>query len=301
MTIVDFHTHFFSSVFFRTLAAQSPLPGSPEEKLRQASAAAGFELPQDAVAAHTARWIAAMDRHGVEHLCTFASVPEEIGAVCEAAALSQGRISAFALVNPRAEGAVARLDGLLAERRVRGALVFPAMHHWRWNSDEGRALLSVLERHAAIVYAHCGLLVVPLRDRLGLPRVQDIAFANPLDLCAAAGAHPRVRFVVPHFGAGFFHETLLLGAQCPNVFVDTSSSNSWRSTLCPVPTLAEVFARALDVFGAQRILFGTDSGTFPAGWRADRCDEQRAALLEAGADARVVEQVLSGNGRRLLA
>lgn len=301
MALIDFHTHFFSATYFRTLAAQSPIPGDVDARLARVSAAAGFEMPSASVAEHAARWIAEMDRHGVDHLCTFASVPEEVPLVCEAAAQSKGRISAFALVNPRAEGAVQRLAGLLAEKRVRGALVFPALHHWRWDGPEAQALLRVLDEHGAILYAHCGLLVVKVRDLFGLPRIADINHANPLSLVPAANAHRRVRFVVPHFGAGFLRETMLLGAQCDNVYVDTSSSNSWRSVLCPKPTLSEVFARTLEVFGPERVLFGTDSSTFPAGWRKDRQEEQRRALLEAGADDRTLELVFGVNAARVLA
>ena len=305
MAIVDFHTHFFSAAYFRTLAAQSfganaPAADEVDAKLARVSAQAGFELPSASTAEHTARWLAQMDRHGIEHLCTFASVPEEVPIVCEAAALAKGRMSAFALVNPRVEGAAQRLGALLADGRVRGALVFPALHHWRWDGPEARALLAVLDQHGGILYAHCGLLVVKVRDLLGLSRVADLNYANPLALVPAANAHRRVRFVVPHFGAGFLRETLLLGAQCDNVHVDTSSSNSWRSVLCPKPALSEVFQRTLEVFGPERVLFGTDSNTFPAGWRQDRHAEQRRALLESGADDRTLELVFRGNARRLL-
>jgi predicted TIM-barrel fold metal-dependent hydrolase len=300
MDIVDFHAHFFARTYFLTLSAQAPGEESAESRLARVSAAAGFEIPPASDAEHAARWIAELDRHGVRHMCAFASVPEETPIVCEAAARSNGRLSAFALVNPRVDGAVDRLAGLLATGRARGALVFPALHHWHWSSPEARRLLEVLDHHGAIVYAHCGLLVVRVRDLLGMPRVADLAYANPLALVAAANAHRRVKFVVPHFGAGFLRETLLLGAQCDNVHVDTSSSNAWRATSCPKPSLAEVFARALEVFGRERILFGTDSNTFPAGWRRDRFDEQRRALLEAGADDDTIAAVLGRNGARLL-
>ncbi|MBL8860447.1 MAG: amidohydrolase [Planctomycetes bacterium] len=300
MNLVDFHTHFFSRTYFETLAAQAPGPDAPAEKLVRAAATAGFELPAASDAEHAARWLAEFERHGVRHACVFASIPEETPVVCEVAARSRGRLSAFALVNPRADGASERLGALLAEGRVRGALVFPALHHWHWTSSEARRLLEVLDAHGAILYAHCGLLVVRVRDLLGLPRVADLAYANPLDLVAAANAHRRVRFVIPHFGAGFLRETLLLGAQCENVHVDTSSSNSWRSVLCPKPSLSEVFARCLEVFGRDRILFGTDSNTFPAGWRQDRHAEQRRALLEAGADDATMARVFGGNAARLL-
>src|SRR5262245_32895145 len=91
MKIIDFHTHFFSSTFFETLAAQSPIPGDSHKKLADASRKAGFELPSRDLGEHTARWLAELEKHRVDHMASFASVPEEIPAVCEAAALSKGR------------------------------------------------------------------------------------------------------------------------------------------------------------------------------------------------------------------
>jgi uncharacterized protein len=300
MSVIDFHSHFFSAPFFRALAERSPLPGDPPSRLAAVAKKTGIELPGEDVSAHLTRWIAELDRHGVEHLCTFASDPAEIPAVCEAAALSKGRISAFAVVDPRVPEAAGKIRSLLEARKIRGVLVFPAMHHYRIGDEAVRPLLEVLSEHDAVIFVHCGLLVVKLRDLLGLPRVQDLSFADPLAVIPAANAFPRVRFVVPHFGAGLFRETLLLGAMCPNVFVDTSSSNSWTATQSPPPTLAEVFERALEVFGPERILFGTDSNTFPAGWRADRLAEQREALAAAHASESDRERIFGGNARRLL-
>ena len=51
---------------------------------------------------------------------------------------------------------------------------------------------------------------------------------------------------------------------------------------------------------AERILFGTDSSTFPRGWRTDVRDSQLAALEEAGANADQVERIMGGNLARLL-
>jgi len=116
----------------------------------------------------------------------------------------------------------------------------------------------------------------------------------------AANRFPHARFVIPHFGAGFFRETLMAGAQCPNVYVDSSSSNSWRATQPTPLSLADVFRRTLDVLGPARVLFGTDSNVFPAGWRAERLAEQREALSSAGASRREVDEVLGGNALRLL-
>jgi predicted TIM-barrel fold metal-dependent hydrolase len=300
MGVVDFHSHFFSAAYFRALAERSPHAGDAGTKLAAAAARAKIELPPDDTSAHLARWISELDRHQVEHLCTFASAPEEAPAVLEAAARSQGRLSAFALVDPHGPDAAAKVRAWLEAGRIRGVLVFPAMHHFHVGDPEARPLLQALSDHGAVVFVHCGLLVVKLRDLLGLPRTADLAYASPLGVIPAANAFPRVRFVIPHFGAGLFRETLMAGAQCPNVFVDTSSSNSWRSTQSPVPSLAEVFERTLAVLGPERILFGTDSNTFPAGWRADRLAEQRDALVAARASASDRERIFGGNARALL-
>jgi len=300
MGLVDFHTHWFSRTYFETLAAQSPLPGTTAEKLAAVAAKAGFELPPADDEAHRARWIAELDRHQVDHIVAFGSVPEETPVVARAAAASNGRVSAMALVNPLSEGAPKRIDELLAKGAIKGVLAFPALHRYAVDGDKARELWAVLDAHAAIAYVHCGLFVVKVRDLLGLPRTHDVALANPLHIVAAANAAPRCTFVVPHFGAGFLRETLMAGMQCGNVVVDTSSSNGWMATACPPLDLASVYRSTLASFGARRILFGSDSNVFPAGWRADRAAEHRAALQAAGASVADLEAVFSGNARRLL-
>jgi predicted TIM-barrel fold metal-dependent hydrolase len=148
---------------------------------------------------------------------------------------------------------------------------------------------------------HCGLLVVKLRDLLGLPRRYDLRCANPLDLVPVADAHPEATFCVPHFGGGFFRETLLAGAQCRNIVTDTSSTNSWVRTQPGNPTLRDVFERALDVLGPERVLFGTDSNTFPAGWRKERFDAQLAICEDLGLTGDERELVFGGAAQRILA
>jgi uncharacterized protein len=300
MRVIDAHSHFFSRTYFETLAAQSPLPGTVAHRLDDLARLEGLEIPSPDPEAHLARWVAELDRSHVEHLCTFASVGQELPTVVEAAALSGGRLSAFALVDPRVGGIADHVNELLEQGKLRGALLFPALHHYHVDGPEAAGLLRVLAAHRALLFVHCGLLVVRLRDLLEIPRTQDVRYADPLDLIPAANAHPGLTFVVPHFGAGFFRETLMAGTQCANVLVDTSSSNSWTSTQAPVVTLRDVFARALDVFGASRVLFGTDSNVFPAGWRRDRLAQQRDVLDELGLGTQEQEQIFHGNARRVL-
>ena len=87
---------------------------------------------------------------------------------------------------------------------------------------------------------------------------------------------------------------------CPNVYLDTSSSNSWLRYQAGKITLADVFRRALDVIGPNRILFGTDSSWFPRGWVHQVFDAQMQALTEAGASTEMIHAILGGNLSRLL-
>src|SRR6202042_1719769 len=116
---------------------------------------------------------------------------------------------------------------------------------------------------SAMVYVHCGALSVGFRKKLGLASQFDMRFSNPIDLHALASNFPRVNFVIPHFGAGYFREALMVADLCPNVYLDTSSSNGWMRYQAEDLDLARVFRKALDVLGPKRLLFGSDSSWFP--------------------------------------
>src|SRR5580704_18153493 len=142
------------------------------------------------------------------------------------------------------------------------------------------------------------VLSVGVRKKLGLPSPFDMRYSNPLDLHAVALRHPGVRFIVPHFGAGYFREALMLADLCPNVYLDTSSSNSWMRF--EGLDLAAVFRRALSVVGPRRLLFGSDSSFFPRGWNRDVFEVQTRALHQLGIGSADAQQILGGNLRRIL-
>jgi hypothetical protein len=125
-------------------------------------------------------------------------------------------------------------------------------------------------------------------------------YSNPIDLHPVALAYPDVRFVAPHFGAGYFREALMLCDLCPNVFLDTSSTNAWIRYHAPPIALRDVFARALDVAGAGRLLFGTDSSFFPRGWNAAILPPQIEAMEALGLGASEATAILGGNLDRLM-
>ncbi len=142
--------------------------------------------------------------------------------------------------------------------------LFPGMHRYSLQDARAEAVIQAVSAYSGrAVFVHCGVLTVGIRKKLRLPSPFDMRFSNPLDLHSVALRYPRLNFVLPHFGGGFLREALMLADLCPNVLLDTSSSNSWMRY--EGLDLKTVFRRALDVLGAQRLLFGTDSSYFPRG------------------------------------
>lgn len=300
MSTQDAHTHFFGRSFFSTLAKLSPRTEDEATLLAEVAQRAGLEIPDADPKRHAERWLAAMDGADVERMVTFASVPPEAPAVAEAARHAGGRLVPYTVVDPTADTALEFAERALSQLGFRGLLLFPAMHHFDVSGPEMNPFYELALQHKAPLVVHCGILQVKLRDLLGLPRPYDLSFANPLAVVPAANRFPGLTFVIPHFGGGFFREALMAGLQCENVMLDSSSSNSWMVSDPGMLSLSRVFRKAIDALGAERILFGTDSCTFPRGYRTDIRDLQLEALRTAGATDAQISRIYSENMLALL-
>jgi predicted TIM-barrel fold metal-dependent hydrolase len=291
LPVSDAHIHFFSRGFFSSLAQQRAVPMDALEALLN------WRIPAEDPAQLAAEWAAELDRHGVNRAALIASIPGDQRSVIAAAARFPNRFYAYAMVNPTDDGAVGDVISALEAGALQALCFFPAMH--RFSMDDAR-LTPLLESAAAsraVVFVHCGVLSVGVRKKLGLPSAFDMRYSNPIDLHAPALRYPQIRFVAPHFGAGFFREALMLCDLCPNVYLDTSSSNAWMRY--EHLDLRQVFRRALDVAGASRLLFGTDSSFFPRGWNAAVFDAQAKALYELGVDEDAARLIFNDNLQQL--
>ncbi len=220
----------------------------------------GWEFPESGDALG-ARWVAELDKHGVQRAALIASLPGDADAVAMAVAHNPDRFVGFFMLDPTRTDAIAYAKRALDEG-LRTICLFPAMHGYSLHDPK---VADVFELAAArrggtvervAVFAHCGVLSVGIRKKLGLPSHFDIRFGNPLDLHGLAMKYPAVPIIIPHFGAGMLREALMLADCCPNVHLDTSSSNSWIK-YTPGLTLEQVFKTALDVVGPDRLIFGT--------------------------------------------
>jgi len=282
----DAHCHFFSTPFFAALGGDTAL------------ATLGWDAPGTAETLAD-RWVAELDRAGVSRAALIASVPGDAASVGAAVGRHPDRFVGFFMVDPAQPRALVSSTYAVDNEGLRAICLFPAMHRYSIQDERAKKVIEIAaERPGTAVFVHCGVLSVGVRKKLGLPSPFDMRFSNPLDLHAIALAYPHVPFIVPHFGAGMLREALMLADLCPNVLLDTSSSNGWIKYQ-PGLTLADVFRQALAVAGPDRLLFGTDSSFFPRGWVKDVYEQQTRALEEIGASAETREKIFGGNFERL--
>ena len=289
--INDAHIHFFSPSFFAGLGADA-----------KALTSLGWNLPES-VEQLGAQWVAELDSNKVAKAALIASLPGDADAVAKAVALNADRFVGFFMLDPTREDAASYIERALDEG-LRAMCLFPAMHRYPLHDDRVARVfeLAAARRGGTVdpiaVFVHCGVLSVGIRKKLNLPSPFEMRFGNPLDLHGHALKHPTVPIVIPHFGAGMLREALMLADCCPNVYLDTSSSNSWIK-YTPGLTLEQVFRTALDVVGPDRVIFGTDSSFFPRGWNREIYERQEAALNAIGVGKPAQHKIFHDNFARL--
>ncbi len=297
MAINDVHCHFFSTPFFRALGRQLP-DADPEAPETTAIRQLGWDPPGSAEDLSD-RWAAELDMAGVARAVLIASVPGDAGSVATALGRHPGRFVGWFMVDPNQPDAAARAAEALDRNGLRGLCLFPAMHRVAISDPRIRVFFEMAAaRRGVSVFVHCGLLTVGVRAKLGLASPFDLSLGNPAELRALADSHPETPIVIPHFGAGRFDEALALARACRNVYLDTSSSNSWIAQF-PGLTLPGVFERALEAAGAERLLFGSDSSFFPRGWVREVYEQQSAVLDELAVGDDVKAKIVGGNFDRL--
>lgn len=289
----DAHVHFFSYNFYAGLARQKK-SGDAETLGPLLS----WEIPSADPQSLAKAWVDELDRQGVNRVSLIASAHGDEESVAAAVAAYPDRFFGYFMLDPLQPEALDRVKAAAINPHLHCMCLFPAMHTYSITDARLVPLLEIASDHHLAVFVHCGAISVGVRKKLGLPSQFDLRFSNPLHLHPVALHFPQVRFIVPHFGAGLLRETLMLADLCPNVWLDTSSSNRWMAY--ENLDLRSVFRRSIDVLGLERLLFGTDSSFFPRGWNASVFEQQTTALYELGLDEQQASHVLYSNLERLL-
>lgn len=272
---IDAHTHLFA-------------PGQRAERAEIAAADATFaEMYGDpgAKMAIADDLAAALDAAGLDAAVAagfaFASereVERQNEYLLATACASEGRVAAVATVNPARRG-WERLAKRALEGGARGfGELRPGSQGWDPMGEAGRRLCGLAADAGAVLLWH-------VSEPVGHRYPGKAGGIGPAELIAVASAHPAVRMVGAHLGAGaaFYLHMPEVRRSIELLYFDTAAF----TLLYDEVSVAQLVATA----GPGRVLFGSD---FPL-LSPKRQLARVASLLEEG----VIEAVCGGNAQHL--
>ena len=297
-SIIDSHMHLVTAGMrearLRHMATLHPRLVEAYRRRWQASLASRHEADREAdppdVRTVAKRWEAALDAAGITRGVFFAS-SESFDDLLTFIALNPARFVGYTSFDPTDPTSAGRLARQVEAQGIRGVKLYPMAHGYHVDDERADAVYEVCEAKRLPVVIHFGI---------SINATHDLRYGNPLDLAGPALRFPSVSWIIPHFGAGFFREALLVAAQYQNVHIDSSSSNNWTPLDPQRPTLADLFRKTIDAIGPERLIFGTDSSFFPRGYRTNILNEQIAICDALGLAPGDIDAIFGGNIRRLL-
>ncbi len=224
----------------------------------------------------------------------------------------EGRFAAFASL-PEADIAVAaqEFERAMGLPGIIGAQV-PGNGFLTYKDAEAmRPILDVANRHKAIVFIHFGPRpgddwprvaadTDNIRRRMGTLDMQASLSSNMVTLCMTdiLASYPDARIQVHNLGGNIPYEIERMDHRC---LLDTPDeelpSIRFRNTPNVMVDCNSFGARAIEagvrLYGAERIVFGTDGTAFGSDWSIKAVSE-----AEIGDEAR--RQILHGNAARML-
>jgi len=278
--IFDAHLHFYSNSYFKLLVKQKLNRMDIGSELKNLAAKGHIEIPGEDTLQLAKRWIEQIDKWKIERSVLFSSIPGDEDSVTKAIQAYPSRFTGFFTIDPNSNLLMENARKRLKEDKFKGIILYPSLYHISVNDEWLTPLYELIQECKGVIYVHFGKLTIKTRDFADMPTITNDDYANPKDLIPVAQKYKNIKFIIPNFGAGRFSETLEVGKLCPNVYVDTAGSNSWISEYQEQLDLRKVFLKCIEAYSTGRILFGSDSGLFPRGYRYDILDNQMKLLQE---------------------
>lgn len=304
--VIDFHTHFpyWGNIRHSPwLDRYKARFGEEKVKLlqaRQARAAQArwdawnFEPPEReerSIEELADAWGGEVDRYGLKKVVFLTGGGNDT--LARIVARRPEHFVGFAHHDPFAPDAAAELERAVTQLGLKGYKVVAPLLSKPVDDPAAYPVWETAERLGIPVLIHFGILG-------GGGGIAGAPNCNPLMLERVAQGFPGVPFVIPHFGAGYMRELLLLCWSCPNVHVDTSGSLQWMRWVPGDLTLRSVLRTFMESVGPERILFGSDSTVLPRGFIRMYYEELQRALWSLNIPQEQQDLIFYGNAARLL-
>ena len=255
----------------------------------------GFAPPESEIRSEeeqAARWVADLDMKGVERVNFMTGGGNDN--LAKIVRLYPNKFSGFAHHNIFSDDAPSELERAVKNLGLKGYKVIASSQTKSIDDKSVYPVWEMAEKLGVPVTIHFGVLGG------GGGRALNLRNMNPLTLWEIAKMFPKIPFVVPHFGAGYLRELLLLCWSCPNVYIDTSGSNRWMHWMPFEIDLRALFRKTIETVGPDRIIFGSDSSYFPRGFSVLYLREQLRACRSIGLEEASIEKIFYKNAVKLL-
>jgi uncharacterized protein len=277
--VVDAHSHYFGSGTLKAWAERGRTMDSFTRRLNTRTDMKSIDLPEENW--DTAqRWVDELDRYGVQAMGVMVG-REAYDEFLVTMRRFPGRFIGYANISPFDEDAPQQVRKA-AQHGFRGIKLYPSS--WKGLRVYDEALYPIYEECLScnmIIFLHFGITI---GDQA------DLRNGNPIDIQVPSRDYPDLKFIIAHFGAGFFREVLLMQYQSDNVYMDSSGSNSWMKYMPYDLNLKQIFRKALQAGGSQKVLFGTDSTFFPRGWRFNILEAQYRACASLRSEGAIKDE-----------
>jgi predicted TIM-barrel fold metal-dependent hydrolase len=226
------------------------------------------------------KWIKELDKYGIQAMGLMIG-NEAYDEFLEIKKKYPGRFLGYVNINPNEKNA-ADIISQAAKDGFYGIKLYPSS----WKD------IKVYDEICYPIYQEAlnNNLLVFLHFGITIGGQADLRNGNPIDIQVPSRDFPDLKFIIAHFGAGWFREVLLLQYQTDNVYMDSSGSNRWMNYLPYDLSLKNIFKRAIIAGGSHKILFGTDSTFFPRGWRINILETQLEACRDLVAESLITEK-----------
>ncbi|MGQ9460396.1 MAG: amidohydrolase family protein [Candidatus Bathyarchaeaceae archaeon] len=202
------------------------------------------------------------------------------------------KIVAFAGVDPRRPDAKDLIRRAIKEWGCKGLKLHPGSGYYPDDRDTYQLIDGIADLKVPILF-HSGQLVNPLRSK----------YCDPIYLDDLLLDFPELTFIAAHLGYGWRESLFRMGETKTNLMADISG---WQPTAIRNPNeFCHILRRALDSFGSERILFGTDGPYYQAIMPDKEFIDLIKNLPEEAPDGlkftrEEIDAVLGGNAKRLL-
>lgn len=206
---------------------------------------------------------------------------------------SNNQFIGFAHHDLSSEGAYEKVKDAVEKLGLKGYKWFGPLMRKPFDSPDLEPFWEYLNKHKLPCLIHFGVLGGP-------GGVVTHPYINPLTMQNVVQKYVDIPFIFPHFGAGYWQELLHLAWSSPNVYVDSSGSNDWVRWMPYKLSLENLFEKAYETIGPERMIFGTDSCRFPRGFSKRYLDIQEVACNNIGMSKKDMQLFFGGNAARIL-